>query len=325
MKKQKFMKREIDESMLIDFLAGRLDRSEQAMVEEWYDESEQNKKTLEDIYYISFLCDCADVVKNVDVEYSLRQLRKRVAENERRAKSRFPILLRRIAAYGAAAMVIVALSVAVLKQASERARFEEVYAENSTVDVALPDGSMARLQPDSRITYPVHADGREKYEVDIEGEARFEVVKQTNGRSFVVKALETRVVVRGTSFDVHARQDDDLITAVLHSGAINFVAGDRVVEISPNQRVAYTRTDGNIQVSEVNTERSFAHEDLAEVIKVIAGMYGCEIRLDDASLGQIKFTGTVSRDNELGHTMNVITLTTGTRFRLEGDTVVIHK
>ena len=90
------MKREIDESMLIDFLAGRLSRSEQAMVEEWYDESEQHKKILEDIYYISVLCNCAEVVKNIDVEYSLRQLRKRVAENERRAKSRFPVLLRDI-------------------------------------------------------------------------------------------------------------------------------------------------------------------------------------------------------------------------------------
>lgn len=88
------MKREIDESMLIDFLAGRLSRSEQTLVEEWYDESEQHKKILEDIYYISVLCNCAEVVKNIDVEYSLRQLRKRVAENERRAKSRFPVLLR---------------------------------------------------------------------------------------------------------------------------------------------------------------------------------------------------------------------------------------
>ena len=176
MKKQKFMKREIDESMLIDFLAGRLSSSEQAMVEEWYDESEQHKKILEDIYYISVLCNCAEVVKNIDVEYSLRQLRKRVAENERRAKSRFPVLLRRIATYGAAAMVIVALSFVVLKQASDRVRFEEVYAENSVVSVSLPDGSTACLQPDSRITYPVNAGGGKKYEVDIEGEARFDVV-----------------------------------------------------------------------------------------------------------------------------------------------------
>ena len=319
------MKREIDESMLIDFLAGRLSRSEQAMVEEWYDESEQHKKILEDIYYISVLCNCAEVVKNIDVEYSLRQLRKRVAENERRAKNRFPVLLRRIATYGAAAMVIVALSFVVLKQASDRVRFEEVYAENSVVSVSLPDGSTACLQPDSRITYPVNAGGGKKYEVDIEGEARFDVVKQTNGRRFVVKALETKVVVRGTSFDVHARQEDDKITAILHSGIIDFVAGDQVVGMTPNQQVAYSRADGNIQVSEVTAERSFVHEDLHEVIQVISDMYGCEIRLDDASLGQIKFTGTVSSNNDLEHTMNVITLTTGTRFTLKGDTVVIHK
>lgn len=71
----------------------------------------------------------------------------------------FPVLLRRIATYGAAAMVIVALSFVVLKQASDRVRFEEVYAENSVVSVSLPDGSTACLQPDSRITYPVNAGG----------------------------------------------------------------------------------------------------------------------------------------------------------------------
>lgn len=96
--------------------------------------------------------------------------------------------------------------------------------------------------------------------------------------------------MRGTSFDVHARQEDDKITAILHSGIIDFVAGDQVVGMTPNQQVAYSRADGNIQVSEVTAERSFVHEDLHEVIQVISDMYGCEIRLDDASLGQIKFT-----------------------------------
>lgn len=54
-------------------------------------------------------------------------------------------------------------------------------------------------------------------------------------------------------------------------------------------------------------------------------MYGCEIRRMMPRLDRFKFTGIRQQGNELGHTMNVITLTTGTRFRLEGDTVVIHK
>jgi hypothetical protein len=39
----------------------------------------------------------------------------------------------------------------------------------------------------------------------------------------------------------------------------------------------------------------------------------------------IRFTGTINRNNTLEHTLNIVTLTTGTSYRKYGEPIVISK
>jgi transmembrane sensor len=115
--------------------------------------------------------------------------------------------------------------------------------------VQLPDGSMVRLNSESRITYPEHFAHHERV-VHLVGEAFFEVTEDKES-PFSVVTGNINTTVLGTSFNIQAWQDDSTINISLAEGKVS------VSQIGSSNGQAYYLNPGDkIEL------QSFYHDEI---------------------------------------------------------------
>lgn len=318
---------EITEAMLVDFIDAKLPAEQMAQVEEWYAASEQNRQQLEQLYYVVKLYDISLTVKDVDAQKSLNEFKQRIAAKERQRKNKH--LLGRFMRYAAVVLLGIFVGGGALYMTNSRTEMCEISAdgmENKTI--VLPDRSTVVLKANSTISF--NSKFAKHREVKLDGEAIFDVVKMT-GVPFVVKAKGAQIAVKGTKFNFKAYADCSNIEAVLIQGAIDFSTSSHNVALKPNQKVVYNKGSRRVNIVDVDAElevfgqRYFDMEPLGTVVNSLEQIYNCRISFNDARTEDIKFSGTVDRSNTLDHTLNVITLTTGTSYRRDGDAIIIDR
>ncbi|NLA62894.1 MAG: anti-sigma factor, partial [Bacteroidales bacterium] len=54
------------ETILIDYLKGLLSNEQRDRVEDWYNQSADNKKKLEDLYFLLFVSDRLNTIESID-------------------------------------------------------------------------------------------------------------------------------------------------------------------------------------------------------------------------------------------------------------------
>ena len=319
---------EITEAMLVDFIDGKLSAEQMDAVEHWYEESEHNRQQLEQLYAVVKLYDMKQAVKDVDVHKSLAQFKERVAKRER--KSRKAGIVRTMLRYAALLLLCMAVGGPVLYYAhSMRGEVCEICAgdlEDKTI--VLPDRSTVVLKENTTICF--NSNFSKSREVKLDGEALFDVVKM-NGVPFVVKAKGAEIVVKGTKFNFKAYSDCSNIEAVLIQGAVDFATNSHNIALKPNQKLVYNKGSRRVNIVEVDAElevfgqRYFDTEPLGAVVNTLEQVYNCRISFTDARMENIKFSGTIDRSNALDHTLKIVTLSTGTSFRRDGDAIIIDK
>lgn len=79
---------EIDDTLLIEFLGGKLDASTSAEVERWYDASDENRRRLERLYLVFFTGERLSAAAAVDPNLSWQTLRRRIEARRRPAPTK---------------------------------------------------------------------------------------------------------------------------------------------------------------------------------------------------------------------------------------------
>ena len=69
--------------------------------------------------------------------------------------------------------------------------------------------------------------------------------------------------------------------------------------------------------------RSFQYVRPSKVAESIGTHYGCDIASGREALGEILFTGTLDYNMPLRHVLEIVTLSTDTRFTRNGDKITI--
>ena len=316
---------DITEAMLVDFIDGKLSPEQMAQVERWYDEPEENRRSLEQLYYVVKLHDMSVAVKDIDPAVSLAAFKQRIAQRKvEQKKSSWS----RVFGYVAAAVACMII-VGSFFMFGDRGEMCEIFADGGQQKViVLPDKSTVELKANSTIAF--NSNFTKKREVKLDGEAVFNVVKM-DGVPFTVAAKGAEIIVKGTKFHFKAFSDSSNIEAVLIQGAIDFSTYSHKLALKPNQKVVYNKGSRRVNIFEVDAElevfgqRFFDAEPLGTVINTLEQVYDCRISFTDARMENIKFTGTVDRSNLLDHTLKIVTLTTGTSFRREGDAIIIDR
>jgi transmembrane sensor len=202
----------------------------------------------------------------------------------------------------------------------------------SKFDITLADGSVAYLDVNSSITYPVVFIGDSR-NVSVSGQVYFKV-KHNAKQPFNVVAKKEIIQDLGTEFNVNAYGLSDKVKTTLLEGAINIKDGEDGKAIAIKIGEQAVLSGGKLIVNEADLEVTtawmqgkivFNHESLENILTEVARIYNVQFVWTDNSLKSKKFGGAVSRTKKLATVLNFFRKTGEVDFLVEGSKVKVFK
>ncbi|RYY33490.1 MAG: DUF4974 domain-containing protein, partial [Sphingobacteriaceae bacterium] len=170
----------------------------------------------------------------------------------------------------------------------------EVTAVNGNItNVVLGDGTKISLNGGSKLKYPDTFRGNLR-EVSIEGEAFFDVAHDAD-KPFIVHTGDISTHVLGTSFNIKAYADEQLLKVDVVSGKVGIVPSGNVefktVFLTPAEGIVYNKDkrtiskSSNVDVDVLTKWKEgklvFKKSPLPEVIKTLHRKFNYSIKADD--------------------------------------------
>lgn len=288
----------IDENILIQYIDGTLSKQEQAEVESWLATSSDNEKQLEQLYFTLEVANRVRVMKSVDPEMALLRFKARLQKQNKKINMRHAFqMMQRVAAVLFIPVLMLSTYLFV-QQGEDGVRMLEVRTNPGVVSIVnLPDGSKVWLNANSVLKYPSNfqADSRK---VELNGQGYFEVAKNRE-KPFIVKTDPMySVEVLGTSFNISAYEDENIIETTLVEGSVRLnVADASGKEISrklkPNEKAEFQKNTNKLEVSSVNTDYDtawksgeiiFRNHSMDHVMKILSRHYNVKFEVKDAEV-----------------------------------------
>lgn len=200
----------------------------------------------------------------------------------------------------------------------------------SKFDITLADGSVAYLDVNSSVTYPVVFNGASR-RVAVVGQVYFKV-KHNTKQPFKVVTKNEIIEDMGTEFNVNAYELNDKVKTTLLEGAINVRNGEdgKAIVLKPGEQAVLA--GGKIAIDLVDLEATtawmqgklvFNHESLENILAEVARIYDIQFVWTDNTLKNKKFGGAVSRTKKLATILNFFRKTGEVDFVVEGNHVKV--
>lgn len=250
-----------------------------------------------------------------------------------------PGFIWRIAASLTGLLLLAGASVWYMNQAHQQ-EIHTAFGENRTV--TLPDGSTVLLNGNSTISFRDDWDQQEDREVWLDGEGYFKVAKKhRTGRpsaspiKFITHTPVLDITVLGTQFNVNTRRGATAVMLVEGRVQLNKpgqTRPDRIVEMKPGQfasarpdieKVAIRTEKSQLYTSWTQHEFVFENTALSDIAQQLRDTYGINITLEDAELGNRRFTGNLS--NQSTETLlTTLALTFDLDVQHDGDRIILQ-
>lgn len=188
--------------------------------------------------------------------------------------------------------------------------------------ITLCDGSVVRLNAESRLEYPNNFSSHER-KVRLTGEAYFEI--KHDGRPFIVEVRQAVIQVYGTKFNVNAYEDANIETA-LAEGKIGISIRDSSFQekiLYPHQLSRLNLLTGEQEIMEVDIQKHIAwttgflrydNDPLEKLINDLSRWYGTEFDFTDDKLKNIRISASVNKDTPLQEVLAMIQATAKIKF-----------
>ena len=203
-----------------------------------------------------------------------------------------------------------------------------------TRQITLADGSLIDMAPRSRIQYGETDDGTN---ITLTGMAGFTVVHDAK-RQFRVTAGNADVVDIGTEFAVRSYDADSAAVVFVKSGRVSVspsASPSLTRELSAGEGIAVSDAgallDDPIVIGEISNYDSELHGSLAfegrtveSVAATLSNWFGVHVLIRDPSLAKQRVTAMFNKP-ELQGILDAIAETTGSQYRIAGDTITFSK
>lgn len=319
----------IDETILIKYIDGILTESERAEIEAWQAASPENEKILEQLYFTLQVTSRLRVMKSVDPEIALTRLKARICKQKEKNKFRRRLqILQRVAAVLFFPVLILSAYL-FLRQGEETFHIVEVRSNPGVISTfELPDGSKVWLNSGSTLKYPTNFKSNFR-RVELRGQGYFEVTKNPD-KPFIVQADPVySVEVLGTSFNVLAYEDEDIIETTLVEGSVilNIAQTDGKIisqKLKPNEKAAYKKTSNNLIIKTVNTDYDtawrnseiiFRNHPMDQVLKILSRHYNVKFEVKDPDVLNSIITARF-KNEQLPQVMEYIKMASGIRYTI---------
>ena len=318
------------EELIIRFLKQEISEDELRYLETWLAENEEHKSQFFELKNVSDLFDHSIVTSNnADWQKMYDRIRKLSEgvplQNESRIRDSvwLPILK-----YVAVAVLALGLGWGGGSFYSTPVVHEEnVFALNEihvpkggrTNTVVLSDGTKVILNAGTTFKYP-NLFNEKNRKVYLDGEAYFDVVTNKE-KPFIVKLNRQEIKVLGTTFNVQAYSEDSCSLVTLLSGQVSLETFNEMGEkadhalLAPNQSALTDNRKGSISLINVDPSLvnawikgiyKFKDEPLSTIVKRLENYYNIHIHLGNSQLGQIRYTGTFSLDQDILDVFRII-------------------
>ena len=198
--------------------------------------------------------------------------------------------------------------------------------------LALSDGSKVWLNSMTEFRFPVAFTGEER-KVYLTGEAYFEVAPNSKHPFIVVTEEGMEVKVYGTEFNMNTYQHG-VVQTVLVSGkvGIRVNATGKEVMLAPRQMAEYSEKTGMVRVEDTDPYRYIAWKDgefvferetIEEIMERLGRWYDVKVFYENESLKQKRFTGVISRYEDIEQVLRLIEGPATLRFEGKGNVVTV--
>lgn len=201
--------------------------------------------------------------------------------------------------------------------------------------VELADGTIARLNCETELRYPVRFVGKER-RVYLDGEAFFEVAKNAE-LPFIVETKQMQVEVTGTQFDVKAYAEDETMQATLVEGGVEvcaYGAGSKPVALTPSQQYVLDVQTRQVEVKKVDVQLYtgwvegmfvFKNQRLEDVMTMLARWYSVDVFYIGESVKDIRLSANLGRYEHIDKILDIIQETNKIGFSRKGNVVTVMK
>jgi transmembrane sensor len=166
--------------------------------------------------------------------------------------------------------------------------------------IFLPDGSVAYLNSNSRLTYPLNFDNDTRH-VKLSGEAFFEVASDSL-RPFLVESNQLFTRVLGTSFSVYDFPGQEDVSVSLVEGTLKVISKDNQQEVllQPGESAMLNMVDNQLSTVELDYLTSVAWKDgilyfketaLDHAFSTLEQWYGVRFTFSKPPIANVKVTG----------------------------------
>lgn len=199
--------------------------------------------------------------------------------------------------------------------------------------ISLPDGTKVWLNAASTIKFPSSFARLVNRRVELlSGEAYFEVAKDSK-HPFIVMTEQQELRVLGTHFNIEAYPDESAVKTTLIEGKVQLTSTHSSTKfiLEPGQQAALTNNSFTVKQGKIeeamawrNNKFVFDNENIEGVMKKIERWYNVTVTFQGEKPDD-KFTGSVSRFDQLSTVLDVLELTGNVHFQIEGRRVLVRK
>lgn len=206
----------------------------------------------------------------------------------------------------------------------------KVYTPNDKrYHVILTDGTNIELNGNSILTFGLFEESN-KRNVALIGEAFFDVARNEHA-PFTVQSSDLRVKVLGTEFNISNYPDNGYTSTTLIEGSVEVsTPTNKSFTIKPGNQARLYKDSENIEVKSVDVQEVvawtsgrmiFNNEKFADLIPKLNRWYGINFTLSDKELSNVRFTGTLKKENDLTHFLQMLKYTEGINYEISDNEV----
>lgn len=329
---------EIEDILIKDFTNAQLSPVESKILSSWLDENPKNKKVYAQMK-LAFLKPKSGDIQQLRTEIwsDIKSQRNNATEISSKTQGQgFSYWWTRVAAI---LIFCVATAILFYKLTNDQNEVASTSAEvkmigkvsepGQKLTTTLPDGSLVKLNGDSKILYAEEFSGDNR-EVILYGEAFFEVVRNVD-KPFVIKTKDIEVKVLGTSFNVKSYPGKVSSRVAVASGKVAVKGSDqRMVRLDPGEKVSYLTDTKALAKERFNWEEEYGWKDnilvfndasLSEIYERLNKWYGVEI-IQHGDMPDKKFTGRYINPT-LKAVMEGLTYVYDFNYSIESNTVIL--
>ncbi|MFT4759825.1 MAG: transmembrane sensor [Paraglaciecola sp.] len=285
-------------------LKGELTSNEQKLYTQWLNERTENQNFANEIARNLQMSKRYQLDVKVDIKTEFEPLIQRIRahkaqENQGGKVIQMKSSRRRWLSIAAAAALLIAVGLWWRIQSfggEEMVAFSTAAGEKKSVTLA--DGTLAYLNENSRLSYPLTFENKTRT-VKFLGEAYFEVAKNPS-KPFIIETTNVKVEVLGTAFNLRAYPEEDKADLLVAEGKVRFsvVNSEKSVTLIANQKGVFD--SGNVEKIENSKSNAYAWKSgilsykdtpLEVVLKDLERLFDVKTDLQNKQLKNCQLTG----------------------------------